>query len=127
MYCKICGEHLYKELSWRSIFKWNYIVHLDCEESLHQQDDFAVVPMLDQLVYYDYLFPFGYDGADNEFIFTSFFGSRLENYLERSDWSILILLDDIIDSADLALVVQLGSGMVIMLSTFDEMKLTKKE
>ena len=95
MYCKLCGRHLYETITFTNLFRWNYVMHVKCENAFVLREEHVTVPMLDQLVYYDYLFPQGSERADKDFLFTRYLGDWLEKALENRNWSILILLDDI--------------------------------
>lgn len=120
MYCKLCGEHLYKTITFRNLFQFTYDIHFDCEELIQKGSEFVVIPVANQLVRYGYLFPREYHSSDTDFLFTKYMGVRFQNVFQYDDWSILILLDDIPDVNDLNLVLSLGDGMVIMIAMFDE-------
>ena len=120
MYCKLCGKHLYETITFDNLFRWNYVMHRQCERLHVVHKECIAVPMMNQMVLYDYLFERGYPDSDLDFLFTTYAGKWLSRVLKMSNWSILIFLDDINDSGDLPLVLELGSGTVIMLAMFDE-------
>lgn len=120
MYCKLCGEHLYKTITFRTLFLWNYRIHIKCEEIGFEKREPVVIPLDNTLIKYQYLFPVEYPDSDRLYLFMHFMGNRLIDALQEKDWSILIFLDDIPDLGDLKLIISLGDGVVMMIVMFDE-------
>lgn len=124
--CKLCGRHLYETITFSNLFRWRYDMHPACERTYHKHDDFIVVPMLDQLVHYDYLFPKGYEESDRTYLFERYLGTRLWQLMQETTFSLVVLLDEMEDQDDLSLVIGLGDGNVLLLVLFDETVVTKR-
>lgn len=127
MYCKLCGKHLYESLSFQVLFKWNYQIHIDCEQKRRVATDFITVPIENGLVHYDYLFAEGSANADELFLFQEYMGNWFEKVLVTNEWSMIILLDELHDMNDLQLIVPLGGESVILFSLFDSILVNNEE
>jgi hypothetical protein len=120
MYCKLCGEHLYFQLSFVTLFKWKYEIHPSCENKLHIVSDTITFPMDALVVDYTYLFEIGTTQSDAHYIFTHYYNSIIKMFVNQREWSILVDLDDIKDKYDLKLILPMAKSRILMVSMFYE-------
>lgn len=123
MYCKLCGKHLYETITFTNLFKWNYEMHRECEALYIEDRPIQVFPLADKMVHYEYLFERGYEQADHGYLFKKYMGNIFTKMINNETWSILILIDDILDANDLSLIFQLGTETVYLVSTFAEIEI----
>jgi hypothetical protein len=102
-------------------------MHAACEAQGRAERDFVVVPMMDQLVYYDHVFATGYPASDTTYLFERYVGDRLYARLSERRFSLVVLLDEMEDPSDLPLVIRLGDGEVLLMVMFDETVVTRAE
>ncbi len=120
MYCRLCGEHLYKQITWVNLFKFNYNVHYECEEKMKRNDDYITFPLLDKLVMMDYLFEERYEKSDDDFLNDNYFKFLYERMLKNREWSIVIIVDTKLSSEDVILVTKLASSKILFIRLFNE-------
>jgi len=120
MYCKLCGKHLYEQITFLNLFKWNYKLHIECEQECLKFHGIEVFPLADKLVEYQYVIERGYEQSDTGYLFLKYMGEVFLNLIEEKKWSIIILIDDITDYSDLVLILQLGIARIRMVSLFHD-------
>ena len=120
MCCILCGKDLYEEMSFSIIFKMNYVIHLECENSINCDSEYMVFPLFDKLVMFDYLFPKRFDESNEEFLFTKYFGEMMKKSLKNIDWSILLIADVVFEEITMILVTKLVEKKILILSVFNE-------
>ncbi|MCK5388080.1 MAG: hypothetical protein KAJ22_02245 [Candidatus Izimaplasma sp.] len=88
--CVVCGEDLYKRITFFNIFKTKYFEHIKCINKLQFNNDRLIIPITNNLVYYDYLF-IEIDSRYNvEYFETKYISIILDRNLNDSSWSILL-------------------------------------
>lgn len=120
MYCKLCGKHLYKKITFRNIFKLDYEVHEECENKMKRNNDYNTFPFLDKLLQIDYLFEERFDDSDEEFLYNKYSIYLFERMLENKEWSIVIITDWELSHETLILVTKLAERVVLVLNVFNE-------
>ena len=120
MNCKLCGKHLYENITFRNLFKFNYNVHYKCEQLLRTKEDYIAYPLLDKLVYIDYLFEESHEESDREFLYDKYSAILFNRFLDNSDWSIVIILDRILDTTTIILTLKMADKALLILSVFNE-------
>ena len=120
MYCKLCGKHLYEKLTFQNIFKLHYFIHEECEELLKKNDEYITIPVLEKLIYFDYLFEVKYDESDDDFLFEKYGQFLFERMIENTMWSIVIFLDFEMDRDSLLLFMNLAEKAVLFMSIYNE-------
>ena len=125
MYCKLCGQHLYERISFQTLFKLHYDMHIECEKA-YGKHPISSVPMTNGMVHFQYLFPIGYPESDREYLFTKYMGNILYDGLIKSQWSMVILLDEITRNEDLQLVLLLAERDVWVISLFNQVEVVKE-
>lgn len=119
MYCKLCGEHLYKELSFSTLFRWNYWIHDSCLATL-QTDQYTSYPFGRFQCHVLYLFPLGYEASDEEFLFIKYGHYSIEKILSTTTWSIVLLIDDMNHYQILRMIEPLLSGDLWLIGLFEK-------
>ena len=120
IYCKLCGEHLYKKLSFENLFKFHYHIHIECEKRLIITSDFVTIPLPNKLLLIDYLFEGNYEKADEDYLFTKYFHHLLKKALDNKEWSILLFNDVFVTEDDWMTLFQLSEGNILVLQIFYE-------
>ncbi len=120
MNCKLCGEDLYKSLTFYNLFKYNYYIHKECEEKANRIEDYIVFPLLDKMVMYDYIFEEKHEESDEDYLFTKYANVLFERALSNGKWSIIVYIDDSIDNETMILTIKLAEEKIVFLSIFNE-------
>lgn len=93
MYCKICGEHLYKDLDIRVLFKTKYEVHKVCEKYMYLESSLQVIPITNNVIHFESLLPYKIK-VNEDYIFTYNILRILEKYQDTSLWSVVFIYDE---------------------------------
>jgi hypothetical protein len=120
MNCKLCGEHLYRNITFYNLFKYHYYIHKECEEKVNRSKDYIVFPLLDKMVMYDYIFEERYEESDKDYLFFKYANILLEKALNNIEWSIIVFIDDSTDNETIILTTKLAEEKIIFISIFNE-------
>ncbi|AIO18787.1 hypothetical protein KQ51_00907 [Candidatus Izimaplasma bacterium HR1] len=120
MFCKLCGEHLYKNITFRNIFKSNYYIHEECENLLNKNSEYTTFPLLEKLVFLDYLFEEKYEESDSDFLFLKYGQYLIERMNVNKDWSVVMFVENEIDSETMMLIINLAEKAILLISVFNE-------
>ena len=91
--CEVCGEDLYKRITFSNIFKIKYFEHMKCMSKLYFNNDRLIIPITNNLVYYDYLFLEIDSRYNAEYFETKYLSKILDRNLQDSTWSILLFYE----------------------------------
>lgn len=119
MYCKLCGKHLYEKITFMNLFKMNYDIHDECFKSINNQE-YLVFPVLNKLVYFDYLFEERFEKSDANFLYSHYSFILFERMLENREWSIVLILERPLDSKTIALTLKLADKVLLIMNVFYE-------
>lgn len=119
MYCKLCGEHLYQQITFSTLFKLHYDMHISCEEQF-EETPVSSYPFGRFLLYFKTLFPMGYEDSDEDYIFFHYMGNTLMDTVNNTNWSIVLFVDDMEDFDCLAYIEPLLSGDVWLIGLFQK-------
>ncbi len=118
--CKICNEDLYKDISFENIFKMNYTVHASCINNLVFNNDRLVIPINNNLIYYDYVFNELNQNYNTEYLEMKYMNKLLMNNIRKSDWSIIIFYEsglfDTFKGVDLLILFSLSNSPFLIVS-----------
>lgn len=92
--CKICNEDLYRTISFNNLFRIDYVVHEECINNLVINNDRAAFPILNNIVYYDYLFYDRDNKLNIEYLENEYFIKLFNRNLVENDWSIIIVYSE---------------------------------
>lgn len=120
MYCKLCGKHLYEKITFQNLFKYTYHIHDECEKTLNKNKEYVTFPLLDKLVFFDYLFEHAYEKADRDFLFDTYAENFYDRMFKNNEWSIVIFVEGILDSNTAILVTKLADNAILFCSIFYE-------
>ena len=120
MYCKYCGKHLYEKITFRNLFKLRYYIHEECEEIVNVSTEYIALPVLDKLVYLDYLFDDRFEDSDSDFLFHKYGHLLYERFLRNEEWSIIVFIDEILSHQTIILILKLADKSVLLLNVFNE-------
>ena len=120
MYCKLCGEHLYKDITVNNIFKLRYNIHHNCELKLNKFENYLTYPLLDKLVLHDYLFEDKYENSDSGFLDEEYSYLMYNRLLNNREWSIVIFVSKRIENDTLILITKLADNAILFCSVFNE-------
>jgi len=123
MYCRLCGEHLYKEISFRNLFKMKYNIHIKCEKILDVKEQEVYIPIDQQVIKYVWLFDYKKDNIAYTYIEEKLMGDIIYRQVQSKDWSILYYYDEIeydtLPDMDKYLLVKLCEESLLFLSLFN--------
>jgi hypothetical protein len=88
--CKICNKSLYEKISFVNIFRSNQSVHDKCIENLSFNNDTVSIPIMNNLIHYDYLFDYILEDNNSLYLEQKYMSRILERNLDTNEWSILI-------------------------------------
>lgn len=120
MICKLCGEHLYKNITFENIFKFHYYLHRKCEEKLNENEIYYTFPMLNKLVFRDYLFEERNSESDIDFLFQKYSHLLYERMTKNKSWSIVVFTEEKLLKDDLILITELSDYALLFCSVFNE-------
>ena len=120
MFCKLCGEHLYEKITFHNLLKFNYLMHEECEESLNKNIDYLTFPLMDKLVFQDYLFDEPYINSDYDFLFDKYAINFYERMLKNDNWSVVIFVNRKLGNNTMILVTKLADKAILFCSVFNE-------
>ncbi|QMS84306.1 hypothetical protein [Candidatus Xianfuyuplasma coldseepsis] len=119
MYCKLCGEHLYKELTFSTLFRWDYWIHDSCLATFHM-DQYTSYPFGRFQCHVWYLFPVGYEASDEEFLFLKCGHHIVEKIINNRNWSIVLFIDDMNQYQMLHMIEPLLNGDLWLIGLFEK-------
>ena len=121
MYCKVCGEHLYKDLDIRVLFKTKYEVHKVCEKYMHLESSLEVIPITNNVIYFEYLLPYKIN-INEDYIFTHNILRVLEKYQATYLWSAIFIYDEeeyeSLNDETKYLLLHLGQNPIVFISLY---------
>lgn len=120
MYCKLCGEHLYKKITFKNLFKLDYDLHIECEDLLNLNKEYMAFPVIDKLIFLDYLFEESFEESDAEFLYNKYSYLLYDRLLNNKDWSIVMFCEFKIENDDMILVIELAEKSLLLLNVFNE-------
>jgi len=120
LYCKLCGEHLYKKITFQNLFKFNYFVHEECEKKLNKNIEYNTFPLMDKLVFHDYLFDEFCKDSDLDFLYRMYAENFYERMLKNKEWSIVVFIEAKLDVNTVILVTKLAEKAILFCSVFNE-------
>lgn len=118
--CIYCGKHLYKEINFYNLFKWDYVIHLECEMKVKQNDDYNTFPFMDKQVMIDYIFKENRPESNVEEIDKRYYHFLFERALNNPIWSVIIIADNKLTDIELIMVTKLADRNLLLLMSFDE-------
>lgn len=119
LYCKLCGKHLYKNISFKNIFKLDYQIHDECEKLLNVNSSYITVPFMDKLLLIDYLFEEKSAESDVEFLYEKYSYLYFDRLLCSEEWSIVLIVDEVIEEIVLVLVTKLAEKALLIFNVFN--------
>ena len=91
--CKICGKNLYNKITFASLFKINYEIHIECIKKLLFNLEEEVIPIDGNNVIYDYVFKGPNDDYNEEYLWFKYFGRVMNKHMNNGEWSMAIIND----------------------------------
>ncbi len=120
MYCKYCGKHLYQEITFYNVFKWNYYIHQKCLQLMKHNHDYITIPVQNKTLQIDYIFPVKFNESDEEFLFLHYGRMLFERLPQTEKWSIVLIDWEWLTPSVLGLVINLVEESLLVISVFDE-------
>lgn len=96
--CKICGNSLYQSINFKNMFKMNYEVHDTCLNNLTFNYEEEAIPIQSNMIILDYAFERINLDYDEDYLWQSFFGKVLLRQIKSKRWSMIIILDEMVDN-----------------------------
>lgn len=93
MKCKICDKDLYKNITWKSLFSLNYIVHEECLKKLVFNHEEVVIPIDSNIIIYDYVFEELNSDLNIEYLEFNYLINIIIKHLNNREWSMMVLYD----------------------------------
>ncbi len=92
--CRICNGDLYEIISFENIFKNKYSVHTKCYDSLIFNNDRIVIPITNNIIYYDCLFLNINANYNSEYLEAIYMGNLIYKNMKNRDWSVIIYYEE---------------------------------
>ena len=83
-------------------------------------EEYLVIPLLDKLIFFDYLFEEKYKESDTDFLYEKYSYLLFKRMLYKPDWSIVVFIEKKLDNETIILIMKLAQKAVLFLSVFDE-------
>lgn len=117
--CKLCGEDINDEITFKNLFRINIDFHDKCERSVKRNPDVEIIPS--EYGYISYLSAYLNQKVSDNNYFEVLSYKFFENILEKSDdYDIFILIEDEeilnLDSSEMLLISSLSMRKIIFLS-----------
>ena len=118
--CRICGENLYKIITFNNIFITNYEFHTNCIDKLDINLEEEVIPIESNIIIYDYVFNNVNANINEEYLWLRYIGNLIEKHTHIEKWSMIIIYDDFIEiflkKMNPYLLINLTNNPIILLS-----------
>jgi hypothetical protein len=75
---------------------------------------------LEKLVFLDYLFEEKYEESDSDFLFLKYGQYLIERMNVNKDWSVVMFVENEIDSETMMLIINLAEKAILLISVFNE-------
>jgi hypothetical protein len=98
-------------------------MHIECEKQVINSSEYITIPVLNKLLYIDYLFEIGYDASDGDYLFTKYGHIMIEKALDNQEWSIIVFGDEMIPPTAWVHLFELAERNVLSLQLFYENKM----
>lgn len=122
MNCKVCGEHLFKQLDWRSLFLTTSRIHSTCRTVLDKESNVEIIPIQDNIIYFESFFTRNVT-INIEFVLPFLELTVIMKYLKEENWSILYFYDEEeynkLNDETKYLFLHLGQEPYVFISTFE--------
>jgi len=124
-FCKICNKSLYEKISFINIFRNDYSVHDKCIGNLEFNNDTICIPIMNNLIHYDYLFDYIIEQHNSIYLEQKYMSIIYKRNINSNEWSIMLyyekgLFDDFLGD-DFLILFSLSNNpfLVISLTYFD--------
>ena len=95
--CKICNKNLYKNITFKNMFRINYEIHEECNNYLVFNKEEEVIPIESNTIVYDYVFNDLNEGTDVQYLEVKYLINLVIKHIKKRDWSMMIYYDEMVE------------------------------
>lgn len=122
MYCRICAKHLYENIDFGNIFKWNNHTHFECEKYIVDKWKYIMIPIEQNEIKFYYKYDTKKIGFNYEYLWSRTMWYPLSELSNNEDWSIAYFYEenqyDLVEDIGKYLLLKLAKNKLIFISLF---------